>query len=65
MTAEKMIPFNAWSRRRIAEGRKVCIEAIQGLREIPGIAGVHIMAPLQKIDAIAYCIEESGVRKGR
>ena len=48
-----------------AEGRRICVEAIQGLREIPGISGVHIMAPLQKIDAIAAVIEDSGVRYGR
>jgi methylenetetrahydrofolate reductase (NADPH) len=27
-----------------AEGIKICIEIIQQLREIPGVAGVHIMA---------------------
>ena len=48
-----------------AEGRRICVEAIQGLREIPGISGVHIMAPLQKIDAIADVIQSSGVRDGR
>ncbi len=48
-----------------AEGRRICIELMRGLREIPGIAGVHIMAPLQKVDAIRQVIEESGVRDGR
>ena len=38
---------------------------IQGLREIPGVAGVHIMAPLQKIETIAEVIEASGVLKDR
>ncbi len=47
-----------------AEGRRICIELMRGLREIPGIAGVHIMAPLQKVDAIRQVIEESGVRDG-
>lgn len=48
-----------------AEGRRICVEAIQGLKEIPGISGVHVMAPLQKIDAIAAVIEDSGVLGGR
>ena len=48
-----------------AEGRRLCIELIQGLREIPGCAGVHIMAPLQGGEAIAAVIEESGVLKER
>ncbi len=48
-----------------AEGRKLCVELIQGMQEISGIAGVHIMAPLQKMDAIAGVIDESRVREGR
>jgi methylenetetrahydrofolate reductase (NADPH) len=28
-----------------AEGRKICIETIEELSLIPGVAGVHIMAP--------------------
>jgi len=39
-----------------AEGRKICAELIQQYREIPGLAGVHIMAPAQKTDAIAEAI---------
>ena len=48
-----------------AEGRKLCVELIQGMREIAGISGVHIMAPLQKMEAIARVIDDSGVRMGR
>jgi methylenetetrahydrofolate reductase (NADPH) len=36
-----------------AEGRRICAELIAGLREIPGVAGAHIMAPAQGPDAIA------------
>jgi len=39
-----------------AEGRRLCVELIEGLREIPGVSGVHIMAPLQKPSAIAEVI---------
>ncbi|MGH6989825.1 MAG: methylenetetrahydrofolate reductase [Stellaceae bacterium] len=45
-----------------AEGRKICIELMQQLTEIPGIAGVHIMAPVNP-SAIPGVIEESGVTK--
>ena len=38
------------------EGKKICAELIQQYREIPGLAGVHIMAPAQKSDAIAESI---------
>ena len=38
------------------EGIKICAELIQQYREIPGLAGVHIMAPAQKPDAIAEAI---------
>lgn len=43
-----------------AEGRKICAELIQQFREIPGLAGVHIMAPAQKPDAIAEAIHLAG-----
>ena len=39
-----------------AEGRRICAELIAGLREIPGVAGAHIMAPAQGPDAIAHVI---------
>ena len=47
-----------------AEGRRICIELMQGMREIPGISGVHIMAPNQGMDAVAQVIDESGLRGG-
>ena len=43
------------------EGRRICVELIHGLREIPGVSGVHIMAPLQKAEAVASVIEEAGL----
>ena len=48
-----------------AEGRKLCIELIQGLSEISGVAGVHVMAPLQGAEAIARVIDDSGILTGR
>ena len=40
-----------------AEGRRICVELIAGLREIPGVAGAHIMAPAQSAIAIAHVLE--------
>jgi methylenetetrahydrofolate reductase (NADPH) len=30
------------------EGQRICLELMQELREIPGVAGVHLMAPLNE-----------------
>jgi methylenetetrahydrofolate reductase (NADPH) len=43
-----------------AEGRRICIELLQELAEIPGVAGAHIMAPLHQ-EAIPAVIEGSGL----
>jgi methylenetetrahydrofolate reductase (NADPH) len=42
------------------EGRKICVELMQRLVEIPGIAGVHIMAP-QSQSSISEVITAAGV----
>jgi methylenetetrahydrofolate reductase (NADPH) len=42
------------------EGKKICVELIQELASIPGIAGAHVMAP-QSHAAIAEVIAASGV----
>ena len=47
-----------------AEGRKICVELIQAIREIRGVAGVHIMAPRQD-NLIPELVRESGVLGGR
>lgn len=39
-----------------AEGRAICAELIAGLREIPGVAGAHVMAPAQGPEAIAQVL---------
>jgi len=40
-----------------AEGRAICVELIEGLREMPGPAGAHLMAPAQGTAAIAAVLE--------
>ena len=44
------------------EGRAICIELLQELAEIPGVAGAHVMAP-QNPSAIPEVIASSGVLK--
>jgi methylenetetrahydrofolate reductase (NADPH) len=46
-----------------AEGKRICVELMQELAEIPGIAGAHIMAP-QSLSSIPEVIAASRV-KGR
>lgn len=46
------------------EGRKICVELIQQIREIEGVHGVHVMAYRQE-EAVAEIIDASGVLEGR
>ncbi len=39
------------------EGRKICAELVKGLRDISGVAGVHVMAPMQNGKSIAEAIK--------
>lgn len=43
-----------------AEGRKICVEVLRELAEIPGVAGAHVMAPMSFAE-IPAVIAESGV----
>ena len=45
-----------------AEGRRICTALMQGLREVPGVAGVHIMAPNQSMESVARVIDEADLR---
>lgn len=45
-----------------AEGRRICVEILRELAEIPGIAGAHVMAPMNFAE-IPLAIAESGVLK--
>ncbi|MGD2026330.1 MAG: methylenetetrahydrofolate reductase [Anaerolineales bacterium] len=42
------------------EGKQICIEIIQQVREIKGVAGVHVMAYRQE-ELVAEIIEEAGL----
>jgi 5,10-methylenetetrahydrofolate reductase len=50
--------------RQREEGKRVCIELIEQIREIPGVAGVHLMAYRQE-ESVAEIIERAGILRGR
>ena len=43
-----------------AEGRRICVEVLRELADIPGVAGAHVMAPMNFAE-IPAVITESGV----
>ncbi|MCR9213991.1 MAG: methylenetetrahydrofolate reductase [Proteobacteria bacterium] len=46
------------------EGKKICIEMLQEIREMPGVSGAHVMAYRQE-ELVADIVYESGILKGR
>ncbi len=46
------------------EGRNLCVELVQAMREIRGINGVHVMAYRQE-ESVAEIVDRSGVLQGR
>lgn len=42
------------------EGMQICVELIQQIREIPGVAGIHVMAYRQE-EAVAEIIQRAGL----
>jgi methylenetetrahydrofolate reductase (NADPH) len=46
------------------EGRNICIELIQEMREMRGLSGVHIMAYRQE-ESVAEIVDKSAVLRGR
>jgi 5,10-methylenetetrahydrofolate reductase len=47
-----------------AEGKRICIELIQQIREIKGVAGVHVMAYRQE-ELVSEIIQQSGIMQSR
>jgi len=47
-------------KKQRAEGKRICIEIIQQVRELTGVAGVHVMAYRQE-ELVAEIIEEAGL----
>lgn len=48
------------AKQKRAEGRRICVEIIQQVREIKGVAGVHVMAYRQE-EGVAEIVEEAGL----
>jgi methylenetetrahydrofolate reductase (NADPH) len=46
--------------KKLAVGKRICVEIIQQVKEIPGVAGVHVMAYRQE-ELVAEIIEEAGL----
>ena len=46
--------------QKMAEGKQICVEIIQQVREIEGVAGVHVMAYRQE-ELVAEIIDEAGL----
>jgi len=47
-------------KQKWAEGKQICVEIIQQVREIEGVAGVHVMAYRQE-ELVAEIIDEAGL----
>ena len=47
-----------------AEGRRICVELMQEYQTIPGVAGVHLMAPLNEA-AVPAAITEFRAQSSR
>jgi len=61
---EAVIDRVAGAEDQKSEGKKICIELIQQIREIEGVSGVHVMAYRQEM-TVAEIIKTSGVLEGR
>jgi hypothetical protein len=46
------------------EGKQLCIDIINEVKEIKGVSGIHVMAYRQE-EYVAEIVHESGVLKGR
>ena len=46
------------------EGKQICVDMIQQIRDIPGVSGVHIMAYRQE-ELVAEIVKQSGILKRR
>ncbi len=48
------------AKQKRAEGKRICVEIIQQVREIEGVAGIHVMAYRQE-ELVAEIIEDAGL----
>lgn len=50
----------AAGKKQKSEGRKICVEMMQQLQEIEGVAGIHVMAYRQE-ESVKQIVKDSGV----
>src|SRR6202789_514285 len=61
---EPLMARLAGAQDQAREGRNICIELIQAIREIRGVSGVHIMAYRQE-ESVAEIVEKPPILQGR
>jgi methylenetetrahydrofolate reductase (NADPH) len=61
---DSIIKRMAGAEKQKEEGKKICVEMIQQLREIAGVSGVHVMAYRME-ESVAEIIDNSKVLAGR
>ncbi len=61
---DALITRLAGAKDQAREGREICIELIQEMRDIRGVHGVHIMAYRQE-EAVAEIVDRSQILQGR
>ena len=61
---DSVIKRMAGAEKPALEGRQICVDLIQEIKEIKGVSGVHVMAFRQE-DTVAEIIQKSGVLAGR
>ena len=61
---DSVVKRMAGAEKPAQEGRQICIDLIQEIRDIKGVSGVHVMAYRQE-DSVADIIQKSGVLQGR
>jgi methylenetetrahydrofolate reductase (NADPH) len=61
---DAVIKRMAGAEKPALEGRQICIDIINEIRDIKGVAGIHVMAYRQE-ETVAEIIQKSGVLAGR
>jgi methylenetetrahydrofolate reductase (NADPH) len=61
---DALIARLAGAQDQAREGRNICIELIQAIREIRGVNGVHIMAYRQE-ESVPEIVDKSAILHGR
>jgi methylenetetrahydrofolate reductase (NADPH) len=64
LVPDALIARLSGAKDQTAEGRAICVELIEEIREIRGISGVHIMAYRQE-ESVSEIVERTGILQGR